>query len=402
MFSIYKEVWKIVKGSMSYLQIVAFSISSLIGLFVIFFAVHCYLDFTHFIQNDSSIFKKEFIIVSKKVSVLQTLTNKPIQFNKREILRLKKQPFFKQVDEFESSLFPVTLFTQSTSLPPIKTDFFFESVPNQYIQVDMLDWQWNEGQTYIPLVLPQNFLSLYNYGFAPSQGLPQLSESLFYKIPLKIRVSGNGKFHIYDARVVGFSQRINTILVPEKFLHWANKAYGEEKDVRPSRLILECENLADSRIFEYITNENYQINDESLLNSKLSFYLKLTLTIVGLIGITITALALWLLVFSFQLIIEKNKLRMQNLYYLGYSFSNIMLPYVLISFVLNILLVIISLLFSFYAHSFVIEKLQVLVEIESSGIVVPIIVSVLLVGSIIALHYITIKRAVRNAVLSNS
>ena len=400
MFSIYKEVWKIVRSSISYMQLIAFSLSSLVGLFVIFFAVHCYLDFTHFIQKDSSIFKKEFIIVSKKVSVLQTLTNNQADFSKRDIVKISKQPFFKQVDEFESSQFAIKLFTEGTKIPPIRTDFFFESVPNQYINVDMNEWDWNKGQEMIPIIFPQNFLSLYNYGYAPSQGLPQLSEVLFRNIPLKIRISGNGFFHIYDARVVGFSQRINTILVPESFLQWANKTYGEStQTINPSRLIIECENLADSRIFEFIAKQNYQINDESLLNSKLSFYLKLTLSIVGLIGLLITVLAMWLLIFSFQLIIEKNKIRMQNLYYLGYSFSNIILPYNLISWVLNLFLVTISLFISFYAHGFVLEKLSVLLQIEQQAIVQPVIVAIILCSVIVFLNYISIRKAVKNAVL---
>jgi len=243
-------------------------------------------------------------------------------------------------------------------------------------------------------------LSLYNYGYAPSQGLPQLSEALFRNIPLKIRISGNGFFHIYDARVVGFSQRINTILVPESFLQWANKTYGESTQIiNPSRLIIECENLADSRIFEFIAKQNYQINDESLLNSKLSFYLKLTLSIVGLIGLLITVLAMWLLIFSFQLIIEKNKIRMQNLYYLGYSFSNIILPYNLISWVLNLFLVTISLFISFYAHGFVLKKLSVLLQIEQQAILQPVIVAIILCSVIVFLNYISIRKAVKNAVL---
>lgn len=400
MFSIYKEIWKIVRNSISYMQLIAFSLASLVGMFVIFFAIHCYLDFTHFIQKDSAIFKKEFIIVSKKVSPLQTVLNKPAEFSKHEISKISKQPFFKQVNTFKSSDFSVKLFTQGTKIPPIRTDFFFESVPDQYINVPKSEWRWNEGNTMIPIIFPQNFLSLYNYGYAPSQGLPQLSEALFSNIPLKIRIAGNGYFHIYDARIVGFSQRINTILVPESFLLWANNTYSTKVDKKPSRLIIECENLADSRIFEFIAKQNYQINDESLINSKLSFYLKLTLSIVGIIGLIITALSVWLLLFSFQLIIEKNKMRMQNLYYLGYSISDIIKPYNTISWVLNVVLICISLGLSLYAHSFVIQKLSILLQIDSQAIFEPVVISISLCIIIIGLNYYSIKSAVKSAVLS--
>lgn len=398
MFTTYSEIWKLVRNSLSVMQILAFSLSASIGLFVLFFAVFCYLDFIQYIQKDKAIFAKEFLIVSKKVSVLQTLTQKPAQFTQREIQEIKKQEFFSHVDVFETSQFQIKLYTDSDKLPPIRTDLFFEAVPNQYVQADLLDWQWREGQMFIPIIFPQNFLSLYNYGFAPGQGLPQLSESIFTKIPLKVRISGNGLQHIYDARVVGFSQRINTILVPQAFLQWANKTYSNEQHKGVSRLIIECENIANPKIFEYVTHKNFQINDESLVNSKLAFYLTLTLSVVGFIGILITLLAVWLLLFSFQLIIEKNKDKLQNLHYLGFSIFEISIPYRILSIVLTSMLTIVSFVVSYGMHELVLNKLRVLVEIQNSGFIIPFVtacVSLLLLSFI---HVITIRKAVTKAV----
>ncbi len=393
-----KEIWKLLRSSLSIPQIVAFSLSACIGLFVLFFAVFCFIDFTKYIKKDTVLFAKEFIIVSKKVSALQTLTQKKAHFTQREIQEIQKQEFFTQVDVFETSQFQIQLFTDSDKLPAIKTDLFFEAVPNQYLNADFIDWHWKEGQTFIPIIFPQNFLSLYNYGFAPGQGLPQLSESVFTKIPLKIKITGNGLHQIYDARVVGFSQRINTILVPLHFLQWANKTYAEKHDAQVSRLIIECKNIANPKIFEYVSHKNFQINDESLVNSKLAFYLTLTLSIVGGIGILITLLAIWLLLFSFQLIIEKNKYTLQNLFYLGYTYSEISKPYRIFSMVLTVVLLILSLFVSNIMHNYVIQKLQILIEIPHPGILVPLITAIISFVVIQIIHTVAIQKVVKRAV----
>ena len=45
----------------------------------------------------------------------------------------------------------------------------------------------------IPIIIPRNYLNLYNYGFAKSQGLPQISEGIFQRVSLGIEVAGNGR-----------------------------------------------------------------------------------------------------------------------------------------------------------------------------------------------------------------
>ena len=46
-------------------------------------------------------------------------------------------------------------------------------------------------------------------------------------VPLKLSLSGNGRQEWVDARIVGFSSRLNTIAVPEEFMQWANSEFSE-------------------------------------------------------------------------------------------------------------------------------------------------------------------------------
>jgi len=397
MFSTYKEVWKIVKNSIQIMQIIAFSISALIGVFVILFSVYCFLDFKEIVHKDTSIFKEEFVIISKKVSAIQTVTNTQAGFTEREIKKLKEQEFCKEVAVFQPSRHKVH-FRSDDPYFPLRTDLFFESVPDKYLSITDEDWKWEDGQEMVPIIIPRNFISLYNFGFAPSQGNAQISESLITKKSFTVRLKGKGKTIELKAKIVDFSDRINTILVPQDFLTWSNAELGYKSTGKPSRLIVETDNIADSRIFEYIASNNFQINEDSLLNSKLSFYLKLTLTIVAIIGLIITLLAVWLLVFSFHLIIEKNKTKIQNLFYIGYSFGSILLPYNLISIGANVIIVILASIAAGVSNGWVVDKLTKFLPIESVSYIIPIFASLAILFGIILINYFSIRRVLKQAI----
>ena len=70
------------------------------------------------------------------------------------------------------------------------------------------------------IIIPRNYLNLYNFGFAQSRSLPQLSEGVMGMVNLDIRITGVGRTENFKGKIVGFSNRLNTILVPETFMTW--------------------------------------------------------------------------------------------------------------------------------------------------------------------------------------
>lgn len=44
---------------------------------------------------------------------------------------------------------------------------------------------------------------------------------------LDVRLSGRGRTERMKGRIVGFSNRLNTILVPQAFMEWANATLGD-------------------------------------------------------------------------------------------------------------------------------------------------------------------------------
>ena len=96
--------------------------------------------------------------------------------------------------------------------------------------------------------MPRSYLALYNFGFAQSRGLPKVSDGLVGMIDMSIFIHGNGKSGQYRGKIVGFSNRLNTILVPQSFMDWSNDFYEHGRTEPPSRLIVEVFNPADDGI----------------------------------------------------------------------------------------------------------------------------------------------------------
>lgn len=133
----------------------------------------------------------------------------------------------------------------------LSTDMFFESVPDEFVDIKLDKWHFDEETHTIPIIIPRNYLNLYNFGFAQSRSLPKLSEGLMGLIQMDIMMRGNGRVEQYKGNIVGFSNRLNTILVPQSFMNWANKNFAPDAEAQPARLIIEVSNPADSSIASY-------------------------------------------------------------------------------------------------------------------------------------------------------
>ena len=195
----------------------------------------------------------------------------------------------------------------------------------------------------MPIVIPKNYLDLYNFGFAQSQNLPKISESLISLVNIDLRIRGNQKEEQFTGNIVGFSNRLNTILVPQEFMNWANKSFSTKTAPQPSRLIIEVNNAADPSIASYFQQKGYEAENGKLDTGKTSYFLRLTTSIVASIGVIICILSFYILMLSIFLLLQKNATKMENLLLIGYSPAKVALPYQLLTITLNAFVVIASL-----------------------------------------------------------
>ena len=290
-------VWKLLRQHLSVSQLTGFFLANLCGMVIVLLSVQFYKDVLPVFTQGDSFLKKDYLIINKEVSTLGSLVGRDGTFSDAEMAKLEKQPFTESVGAFQPARFKVSAGMGMQGMQ-LSTAMFFASVPDEFVDVRLEGWTFREGQTEIPIIIPRNYLNLYNFGFAQSRNLPQLSEGVMGMMTLDIRMSGRGQVKTLKGRIVGFSNRLNTILVPEDFMNWANSTYGEEKEKSPSRLILEVNNPADERIAQYFQQQGYTTESDKLDAGKTTWFLRMTVGLVLSVGLVISFLSFALLMLS--------------------------------------------------------------------------------------------------------
>lgn len=336
-------IWKLLRQHISVAQLVGFFLANLCGMVIVLLSVQFYKDVLPVFTQGDSFMKKDYVIVSKKVSTLGSLVSKGATFSKTDIAEMQEQPFAKKTGAFTPAQFEVSAGMGMAGMQ-LSTAMFFESVPDEFVDVRLEGWTYREGQDEIPIIIPRNYLNLYNFGFAQSRNLPQLSEGVMGMMTLDIRLSGQGRTEQMKGRIVGFSNRLNTILVPQAFMDWANVTFGKGEENAPSRLIVEVDNPADNRIAKYFKDKGYDTEGDKLDAGKTTWFLKMIVGIVLSVGLIISVLSFYLLMLSIYLLLQKNTKKLENLLLIGFSPAAVARPYQVLTVALNAAVAVIGIL----------------------------------------------------------
>ena len=311
-----KGVSILLKKNISKGQMIGYSIANLVGLTVILAGILFFCDSSHNIGGADKYFSEDYIIISKKVKGINL---EPQSFSEEEIDEIESLNWVKKVGKFTSSEFPVSA-SISMGGKGMSTYLFFESVPDEFFDTLPFEWGFDPAKKFVPVVLNKDYLALYNFGFAAPQGLPQLSEDIIGTVPLKLRINGkDGHPEFFDAAVVGFSSRLNTIAVPQNFLDWANPRYSSSESSQPSRLIVKIDRLASADMEGYLNEKGLELGGDKEGDAKLSQFLGIVSGIVAGNGFIISLLALFILILSIFLLLQKSRGMLRKLLLLGYS-----------------------------------------------------------------------------------
>lgn len=385
-----KLIWKLLRQHISHGQLLGFFLANLFGMFIVLLSLQFYSDLSPALTQDDGLFGNDYLIVSKRVGALGAGDT---NFTDSEVQQLSSQPFTKSVGAFVASSYKVycRLGMQGVQYG---TDMFFESVPDHYVDVKGSSWKWEEGEV-VPIILPRNYLAIYNFGFAQSRSLPKMGEGIASMMQLQLVLSGNGMKEMHDGRIVGFSSRLNTILVPEEFMQWSNARYASESTPQTSRLILEVKNPTDERIAQYMKSQGYEIADDKLEAGRTMFFLKVCSGIIMLVGLLISALSFYILMLSVFLLLEKNVDKLRNLLLIGYSPSVVALPYQMLTLCLNVACLVLVVLALLWVRDTYLNYLWAMFPQMQEGSILPtILLGLALLLLVSAINIITIRRKV--------
>lgn len=388
-------MWKLLRKHISPSQLIGFSLASLVGLTIVILAVQFHQDVKPLFKDEDSFLRKDFMIITREVSTASTVLQGSNEFTASDIEDIEAQPWCRQVGKFSSNDYSVDA-SISVSGQGMRTMMFFESLPNEFLDVTDRHWKFDPNNPMIPVIISRDYLTLYNFGFAPSQGLPQASELAVSKaVNLRFTLRGNGQEQTFEGILVGFSSRLNTIVVPEDFMKWSNEKFGSNAIHNPSRLIVEVNSPGDERIGRYFSEHGYQVAGDKMNQSKAQGFLNIIVSIVIIVGIIISVLAFFILMLSIYLLLQKNTKKLQDLLVLGYSPSQVSRTYINMVIYINCAVMVVSIILMLLMRAYYLPMLNAM-DVRGGSIILALIVAVVIMSLITLGNVLAIKRKIKD------
>ncbi len=390
-------VSRLLRHNISLPQIAGYAIANMIGLAIILTAVRFYTDIRSASSAPDSFISRDFIIISKQVSGLGSLFEGPGGFSEEEIASLSSQPWAERVGRFTASAFDVSARLDIADRG-MSTALFMESIPDEFFDIRPDGWSYSpESGDAVPVIISKDYLALYNFGFAASRGLPQVSEDMIKMLPIKISVSGRGMQQTLNARIAGFSTRLNTIAVPESFMTWANARFGD-RELPPSRLIVETTSPGAPEINEYLSAHSYETAGNNAESGRAAYFLRVTTGVVAGVGAVITLLSFFILTLSIWLLMHKNRPQIERLMLLGYTPKAVARLYYRLICAVNLIVLAVAVAAMFIAGSLWRPALASL-GIEGSSPWIALLIGVAIMLLVTGANLLAVRRRVMSAFL---
>ena len=347
-------MWKLLRTHISKLEPSVLFVANLIGMVVILGGIQVYSDLKPLVTGENALIGNDYVVITKPVKRLNSKTS----FSTDEIQDLRAQDFTLRLGEFTPAQYKVygglNIAGQGFS-----TYLFFESIPDEFVDVKSKEWKFNKARRRVPIIIPRNYLNLYNFGFSQtSEQLPQITESMMKDLELDLTLSGGNHSDRFKGKIVGFTDRLNTILVPQEFIEWSNKRYAKNNEAEISRLILEVENPSDPKLLSYFSDHGYVAEDKPAESNKALFLLQLGVAVIIGIGVLFSILSLIILTLSIYLLLQKNVDKLRTLIQIGYKPATVAAPYNAIAITLNASIIALSLWLISHARAMYINFLR--------------------------------------------
>ena len=298
-------------------QLVIAIIGSFLGITFLITSIHYLIKVNEFGEG-ADILGPNTIIVQKEVSNTSTLNLAKTDFYPAEIEALKKEKFILDVKPVISNNFDVSFETADPLVPRFRSDVFIQTVDPKFLDVKSQKWHWKEGDSVVPIILPRDFLVMLNT-FMSASGIPQISDDLAKDIKFKFTLSGeNGKEWV-NARIIGFTNEVASILVPENFMEYGNQKYGIAADRKITQIMISGKESEFGLVEEMLKTRHLASKNSQMVVGRLkSMVGTLILVVLGISIIAVFVSGLVLIQYA-QLLMSRNAYEVRTLLRIGYS-----------------------------------------------------------------------------------
>ena len=388
---------RLLRRNLSKVQLFGFVLSNFIGLAIVIAGIQFYSDIRSIWESEDSFINQDYLIINKKVKASNTLGSASTDFTADEITDLESQPWVRRVGKFSNADYQVRATINQGGNRGMSTDMFLEAIPDKFIDIEPSDWKFQQGDKTVPIIISKEYLTLYNFGFASAAGLPQVTEGMLSSVPMNLRLisKDNQRTDTLSARIVGYSGRLNTILVPENFMTWSNAKLGTGSQKASQRLIIDVSSPGDVAIDKYLEDHDFERAGEDRA-SQAAYFVKLVSGLIIGIGGLITLLSFFILMLSVALLMQKNRAKLHLLIMLGYNLNSVGRPYEKITIYVSFLSYILAIIAMLIFRNLYISGLVGLTGEDNVGVAVSLLCGLGLVLITLAINIIAIRKKVKS------
>ena len=311
--SLLKKLIRTASGRMRFVMAV---VGLSIALLLIFSAVQIQVNYNELLHgktNQDSV--ANFLVINK---ILNAKTYGSATLSNNEINQLKQQKFIDDVGILTPSRYKAQVESYGSQFP-FSTEISFESVPSSFLDVTGSNWHWNDESLYVPMIAPNMFLDFYNFQFSLSQNLPQLTQDVVKMIIFKVNIYTPNGIKTFNGKIVGFSDRITSVLVPQEFMDYANTHFATSQNVQPTRVVIRTKDPGNPLLVQYLRDNGLTTDADKTRFSKYRQIVNAVVNVSWITGAIMLLFALLIFTLFIQLTIASCKEEIQLLVTLGAS-----------------------------------------------------------------------------------
>jgi hypothetical protein len=297
-------------------QLIIAIIGAFMGITFLITSIHYLIKVNEFGEG-ADILGPNTIIVQKKVTSSSTLNLTKTDFTENELKKIKAEKFIEDVKPVISNNFDVSFETADPMVPRFRSDVFIQTLDPEFLDVKSSKWHWKEGDDFVPIILPRDFLVMLNT-FMSAQGIPQVSDELAMDIKFKFTLSDEKGKEWVDAKIIGFTNEVASILVPESFMTYGNDKYAREKEKKITQIMISGKESEFGLVEELLKKRGLESKNSQMVVGRLkSMVGTLFLVVLGISVIAVFVSGLVLIQYM-QLLMSRNAYEVRTLLRIGY------------------------------------------------------------------------------------
>ena len=298
-------------------QLVIAILGAFMGITFLVTSIHYLIKLNEF-GKGSDILGPNTMIVQKKVSNSSSLNLTKTDFTEREIEKIKREAFIKDVKPVISNNFDISFETADPMVPRFRTDVFIQTVDPQFLDITPTNWKWKEGDDFVPISLPREFLVMLNT-FMSASNIPQISDDLAKDIQFKFALKDTVKKEYVNARIIGFTNEVSSILVPESFMAYGNKKFNSGAEMKITQLMISGNENEFGLVEELLKAKGLESKNAQMVVGRLKSVIGTLFLVV--FGISVIAVFVSGLVFIqyMQLLMSQNAYEVRTLLRIGFD-----------------------------------------------------------------------------------